>query len=342
MYHALALEDMLDLCNVTTAFADGLPERWQGLQDDWRARVPGMCAWLRAMCHPDQKQKTGSKKSGSDPDFPDFHPDGEIGFFNDAAIGIAPAPAELLRYAGALGFVDGAPRTGPVTHLRDSGYVRVAQGPAIALLDVALVGPDYLPGHAHADTLSFELSVFGQRVLVNSGTSCYGTSAERLRQRGTAAHNTVVVDGQDSSEVWAGFRVARRARPRGLRVETRDGIRVSCAHDGYRRLPGRPEHRREWTLSAGGLMVEDWVAGGFERAEARFHVHPDVAVEPGADSGAGCLHLRDGGRVRWRVERGALRIVPATWHPRFGSSEPTSCLVLDLHDGASRIRFDWD
>lgn len=49
------------------------------------------------------------------------------------------------------------------------------------------MGPDYLPGHAHADTLSFEWSLFGQRVLVNSGTSEYGLSPERLRQRGTTA-----------------------------------------------------------------------------------------------------------------------------------------------------------
>jgi hypothetical protein len=33
----------------------------------------------------------------------------------------------------------------------------------VLILDVAPVGPDYLPGHAHADTLSFELSLFGQR-----------------------------------------------------------------------------------------------------------------------------------------------------------------------------------
>lgn len=324
MYHALALEDVLDLCNATTAFADGLPLRWRGLVDDWRARVPGMCAWLRAMCHPD----------------------GEIGFFNDAAIGIAPAPKELWRYAGALGFelngTDGT-FTRDVTHLRESGYVRAACGPAVALLDVAPVGPDYLPGHAHADTLSFELSAFGQRVLVNSGTSCYGTGPERLRQRGTAAHNTVVVDGQDSSEVWAGFRVARRARPSGLMVEAPDAIRVACAHDGYCRLPGRPEHRREWALSEGGLTVEDWVSGCFEHADARFHVHPGVTVEIGSAGVAGRLRLRDGGRVvRWHVEHGALRIESTSWHPRFGSSEPTSCLVVGLRDGRSRIRFDWD
>lgn len=336
MYHALALEDVLDLCNVTMAFGDAVPARWWGLVADWRARVPGMCAWLAAMCHPDQKM-------GSDPNSHHSH-GGEIAFFNDAAIGIAPAPAELLRYAGALGFVDGAPQAGPVTHLRDSGYVRVVQGPAIALLDVAPVGPDYLPGHAHADTLSFELSVFGQRVLVNSGTSCYGTSAERLRQRGTAAHNTVVVDGQESSEVWAGFRVARRARPQGLQVEDDGGesVRVACAHDGYRRLPGRPEHRREWLMSAGGLSVEDHVVGPFGCAEARFHVHPDVTVEVGADGAGGALRLSDGRRVRWRADHGTARVEPTSWHPRFGRSVPNACLVLTLNDGRGRIRFDWD
>ena len=58
-----------------------------------------------------------------------------------------------------------------------------------AILDVAEVGPSYQPGHAHADTLSFELSLYGQRVLVNSGTSQYGNDAERYRQRSTGAHD---------------------------------------------------------------------------------------------------------------------------------------------------------
>ena len=59
---------------------------------------------------------------------------------------------------------------------------------------------------------------------MNSGTSEYGLGEERQRQRGTAAHNTVVIDGENSSEVWAGFRVARRARARLLdaRAEDRD------------------------------------------------------------------------------------------------------------------------
>ena len=92
-----------------------------------------------------------------------------------------------------------------------------------ASADVGEIGPDYRPGHAHADTLCFELSVFGQRLVVNSGTSEYGLGAERLRQRGTAAHSTVQIDGADSSEVWSGFRVARRARPLCRTLDELDG-----------------------------------------------------------------------------------------------------------------------
>src|SRR5690606_28910828 len=130
-----------------------------------------------------------------------------------------------------------------VLHHAESGYVRIEGACAVVFLDVGRVGPDYLPGHAHADTLSFEMSIGRRRVIVNSGTSVYGVSVERERQRGTAAHNTVVVDGENSSEVWSGFRVARRARPVDLSIKTGNGVVVECGHDGYYRLPGRPMHR---------------------------------------------------------------------------------------------------
>ena len=53
---------------------------------------------------------------------------------------------------------------------------------AVVLCDIGRIGPDYLPGHAHADTLSFELSLAGERVIVNSGISEYGLSSERIRR----------------------------------------------------------------------------------------------------------------------------------------------------------------
>jgi uncharacterized heparinase superfamily protein len=101
----------------------------------------------------------------------------------------------------------------------------------------------YLPGHAHADTLSFELSLGGNRVLVNCCISEYGSQAGRQRQPGTAAHNTVTINGQNSSETWAGFRVARRAHAQLCDVSYDGAAVIEGRHDGYARLPGANDTR---------------------------------------------------------------------------------------------------
>jgi len=321
MYHALALEDMLDLSNVAAAYAGSVPERWASRIADWLKIIGPMRRWLQGMCHPD----------------------GQISFFNDAALGIAPSPAEIEAYAERLGFAPVLPPGDGVTDFSDSGYIRVQCGPMTALLDVAPVGPDYLPAHAHADTLSFELSLHGQRVIVNSGTSCYGDSQERLRQRGTAAHNTVAVNGRDSSEVWGGFRVARRAKPGNLSIN-RIGreIRIEARHDGYSRLPGRNTHRRCWTAQETSLQITDEISGPFDKAEAYFHLHP--SIKPGnhvIDENRIVLRLPDERQVVLRSEGGALTLTESTWHPAFGCSEPTMCLVVRLRNSSEKTVFDW-
>ncbi|MCO5091024.1 alginate lyase family protein [Bosea sp. (in: a-proteobacteria)] len=317
MYHALALEDMLDLVNLLRSAGSAIPAGWREVTD-WPERIAAMRGWLAAMCHPD----------------------GEIAFFNDAAIGIAPSPAELERYAARLNLEAlPAPGTG-ATWLRDSGYIRLATGPVVALLDVARIGPDYLPGHAHADTLSFEMSLAGQRMLVNAGTSEYGGGPERLRQRGTAAHNTVSIGMENSSEVWSGFRVARRARPQGLTLSG-DGATISCGHDGYERLPGRPRHLRTWQADSDRLIVTDRIEGGRHDARARFHLHPDVTVSEGADPGTGLLARGPDAALRWRVLTGSHRIVPSSWHPEFGITRSSRCLEVELRNGESMVEFSW-
>lgn len=321
MYHSLVLEDMLDLLNLSAVFADNTSGHWGRFSAALPEAVARMRNWLAAICHPD----------------------GEICFFNDAAIGVAPSPAELNAYATRLSLqsVD-KPQDG-VTHLPNSGYLRVQREDLVSVLDVAPVGPDYIPGHVHADTLSFELSLFGQRVLVNSGTSRYGIGPERLRQRGTAAHNTVMIDGRDSTEVWTGFRVARRAKPFGLQIEEHvAGARVRCAHDGYTHLPGRPIHRREWRFSAGALDLIDTVEGSFDEAVGRLFVFPGLAVSTVPGSHAGFIRLDDRRCLRWAVDGAMVELMPSTYHPEFGLAVANSCLVLRFTASRCHLRFTWN
>lgn len=317
MYHALGFEDLLDLLNLAQCFPGLLPA-------DVVARLHHHAGaarrWLGLLSHPD----------------------GQIGFFNDAAFGIAPETAELEQYADHIG-IPAPPPPGAVEHLAASGYLRLAIGPAVLLADLARIGPDYLPGHAHADTLGFELSVFGQRVFVNSGTGEYGTGPERQRQRGTAAHNTVVLAGQDSSEVWGGFRVGRRARPHDIAIATApDGaVTASASHDGYAHLPGRPLHRRSFNMTATGLRITDQILARTRPgpAEARFHLHP--AIRTGEQDGQIVLHLPTGEILRLALQGGTWRTELSSWHPEFGLTRATTCLVLPLTPAGATLELHW-
>jgi uncharacterized heparinase superfamily protein len=325
MYQATLLWDVCDLVNLAQIV--DLPEL-NARKQSWQKVIERGLGWMQVMSHPD----------------------GEIAFFNDAAIGISPNFSQLRTYAAELGMAaELAPRATEVPwpqvrHLPESGYCRVEMsGQCVALLDVARVGPDYLPGHAHADTLSFELSLFGQRVFVNSGTSCYGNDAERLRQRSTAAHNTVVVNGENSSEVWGGFRVARRAYPNGVHVlKQSDAVRIEACHNGYMRLRGKNVHYRRWIFDANSLMIEDTVNGLITDAVAYFHLHPDVRVDvTQLRQHQVVLQLSQGQQVKLAVEGGYLELLDGSWHPKFGSAVPNSCLVVQFEKSSIKTMIHW-
>ena len=317
MYHALALEDLLDLINAAQAARLAVLEAETA---HWREVAARMLRWMRVMTHPD----------------------GRLGRFNDSADGIAPSNAELERYAEALGVTPDAPTPDGPVHLAESGYVRVAWASALALLDVAPVGPDYLPGHAHADTLSFELSVHGQLLVVNGGTSCYGQSARRLQERGTAAHSTVQLDGQNSSEVWSGFRVGRRASPLDVQVSANETgtNEVRASHDGYRWLPGKPLHTRAWRFMPGGLEVEDQVSATSLTAMARYHLAPGLTLQPDSHN-VWLVRQESTTLARLQVLRGEASEEPSSFAPEFGHVLASRCLAVKCDRGFALTRWTW-
>src|SRR5207245_173758 len=68
------------------------------------------------------------------------------------------------------------------------------------IADCGPLGYLSIAAHGHADALSFTLSIAGDEVLIDPGTYAYHThSGWRAHFRGTAAHNTVRIDGVDQS-----------------------------------------------------------------------------------------------------------------------------------------------
>ncbi len=154
--------------------------------------------------------------------------------------------------------------------LSESGYVVAAPGDRVHLvMDVGDPCPDELPAHAHSDCLSFTLTLDGQPIVVDTGTSEYGAGERRHFERSTGAHNAVEIDRMDQTEIWSAFRAGRRARPKVLDIAAAgDTVVIDAEHDGYVRLNGRPIHRRRLTLSPSELTVVDFVRGQGKHSSA--------------------------------------------------------------------------
>jgi hypothetical protein len=193
--------------------------------------------------------------------------DGTWPMFNDAAADIAPTTGELLRYAAGIGLSPEA-----IT-LRESGYRMIREGAFELAVDVGRIQPAYQPGHSHADIGTFCLHYEGKAVLIDSGTSTYEVSPRRALERSTSAHNTVVIGGTNSSEMWKSFRVGRRARLAEVKEHDHS---ISLAYEPYA-FPG-VVHKRTLSWNDNCIQVEDFIQGYKAASEAFLHFDPSVEV----------------------------------------------------------------
>ena len=183
--------------------------------------------------------------------------DGNIPLLNDSAFGIAPSTAEIISYAKALGV------EWEVASLGASGYRKFNGDCYDAFVDVAALGPSYNLGHSHADTFTFVMNVSGKPFIVDTGVSTYSAGERRDYERSTRAHNTVIVNGIDSSHVWGAFRCAQRA---AVEVHADDEHTVMASHDGYASIGVIV--RRTFVDKGNRLEIVDEVCGNKGNMEA--------------------------------------------------------------------------
>ncbi|MCH7838754.1 MAG: alginate lyase family protein [Planctomycetes bacterium] len=240
------MERMFDYLDTLTEGADALPQIGDG-DDGYVVDLGGRADMLASLFsigamlfdRSDLKARAG--------------PFGEAGFW-------LFGPAGRKQFDG-LGTVETAC---PIQSraLPASGYYLLQRGHRgeadriSVVFDCGELGYLSIAAHGHADALSVLLRVGGLDVLVDPGTYDYFTYPQWRRYfRGTRAHNTVVVDDVDQSEMLGLFLWRHRARCQLLRWEPaeRSGM-VIGEHDGYVRLKDPVVHRRTVILPDDDLV----------------------------------------------------------------------------------------
>ncbi|WOO42928.1 alginate lyase family protein [Rubellicoccus peritrichatus] len=263
------------------------------------------------------------------------HPDGKIALFNDSAFDIYPEVECQAQPEGAFS-------------LHDAGYYgfRSSEQDYI-IIDAGRVGPDYIPGHAHCDVLSFELSINGNRFITDSGVYNYEVCDSRHYSRSTAAHNTFGPVDHEQAEIWSAFRVGGRPN-----VEVSDwspssgyGFTLKARHDGFeRRQCSYARHARRFVFSSDGklLIEEHFSADDTLEWEGRIHFDPSVTlVEQAKDE---LFFESHSARMRLAVrgvERISMRKTP--YFPKFNVKVERNCFTYfcKAKQGVIQVSMDW-
>jgi hypothetical protein len=258
MYHQIILDRLL---TVLLALQHDSRHKDDALVDFMNQKASHMLHWLNAI----------------------MFRNGDVPMVNDSVAGVAPSTRQLQEKAGhvlqlSAEFVASqiAARS---TMREESGYRMFRQERYELFVDIGAIGPEHQPGHAHADMFSFLLYVDNLPVIVDNSASTYQIGQRRAWERSTAAHNTVEVNSRNSSEVWAGFRVGRRARVK-VQIDTKSKLMAS--HDGYQQY--NVIHERTWSIEKAKICITDRL---LERTEpkvnrvgiARFYFHPTIQVD---------------------------------------------------------------
>ena len=240
MYHCILLDRLLDCCNFS--FHNDVFDGQSVMNDHLRHYAGMMLGHLEGI----------------------IYSNGDIPLLNDSAYGIAPTSDQLFEYAERLG-IEWSPK-----QLKECGYRHWITERFEAIIDIGNVAASYQPGHTHADTFNYEMRIGGRPFVVDTGISTYEKNSRRQYERSTMAHNTVTVNGMDSSEVWGGFRVGKRA---SVKVYADSEDYISASHNGFKGVTCK----RDFVKNVDGITIRDILSKDI-KGKSYLHLAPGVQV----------------------------------------------------------------
>ena len=174
---------------------------------------------------------------------------------------------------------------------RDGGYSTVRDGRWHVVFDHGPLGYLSIAAHGHADALAVCINLDGQALFVDPGTYLYhagGTQRDWLR--GTPAHNTLSIAGEDQSRISGPFNWSHKAQARLDEVIEGDAWSITASHDGYENRHG-VRHQRRVAAHGDGLLIEDRLLGAPQRAQIVFQLAPRLSSHVQGDR---CHIMREG------------------------------------------------
>ncbi len=181
--------------------------------------------------------------------------------------------------------------------LTEGGFQRLQAGRTVLVMDAGAPPPPDIDRIAHAGTLSMELSVGRDRMIVNVGAFPAGGPQWHDAARATAAHSTLVIGDLNSSELLPDGLGRRPGSVMVQRQEANGAHWLEAAHDGWIK-PFGALHRRRLYMSESGedIRGEDVIeAESPQPFTLRFHLHPSVQASVQRDGEAVLMRLRSGG-----------------------------------------------
>ena len=264
------------------------------------------------------------------------HGDGGLALFNDSREEEGWFIDVVLTRSEARGK--------PLESAPHSGFERLTSNRTTILMDVGAPPPKGYDSMAHAEALSFEMSVGKERLVVNCGSHHGDSTAWITAQRTTAAHSTVTVEDVNSSEILelGGF----SHRPINLSVDRKEAegdIWIEAAHDGYKRTFGLVHSRRIYLGANGGdLRGEDTLTGeGNNKFVVRFHLHPTVRASMVQEGNAILLRLPSGSGWRFRASGGVMALQESVYLGSGGTIKRTEQIAVSsaTQHGAGLVKW---
>jgi hypothetical protein len=241
------------------------------------------------------------------------HPDGEISLFNDSWFNEVPK-VDLVATAHTLSQVESLP---------DAGYVRLQYGDYFTLFDCGEIGPEWNPGHGHADFLAIELDVAGIRFIVDPGTFQYSTGLRRHFERSAQSHNGPCWEDVEPVEYYSCFKVGKMVKGNICDVSVSNNFgRVV----GELILPEGTVRRTLYTSDEGVVLNDTWEHGPND-AIVRLIIQKEWIIISKAE---GYVNFKCGDiQVSLVLEYGVItNIESGEWACRYLQSEDATVIIM--------------